>query len=156
MRIIAFMTDGVSVGRILKHIGEPADPRSPIPDVRCPYGADAQTSPAERPLVTQTGHPIVQSEPGSLCPAPRSGNSGVDTAALPPPCVLNYHLYLLSEGTSWLFPALDAGLQRWVIAQERLDFLLSFYRLGAWVTIPAPISCMWIPVGFVAGRETFQ
>jgi hypothetical protein len=34
MRIIAFVTDGVSVCRILKHIGEPADPRCPLPAFR--------------------------------------------------------------------------------------------------------------------------
>jgi hypothetical protein len=28
-RIIAFVTDGVSVRRVLKHIGEPADPQCP-------------------------------------------------------------------------------------------------------------------------------
>jgi hypothetical protein len=30
MRIIAFVTDGVSVRGILEHIGEPADPQRPL------------------------------------------------------------------------------------------------------------------------------
>ncbi len=55
MRIIAFITDGVSVGRILEHIGEPAQPPR-IEPARGPPAWEEQAEPL--PL----SDPIAQSE----------------------------------------------------------------------------------------------
>jgi hypothetical protein len=56
MRIIAFVTDGVSVRRILNHIGEPAQPPRIAP-ARGPPASDGEAE--QFPLVA----PIAQLEP---------------------------------------------------------------------------------------------
>ena len=56
MRIIAFVTDGVSVGRILAHIGEPTDPPRLAP-ARGPPAWEEETAPLPLP------DSIAQSEP---------------------------------------------------------------------------------------------
>jgi hypothetical protein len=56
MRIIAFVTDGVSVGRILEHIGEPANPPRIAP------ARDPPTREAEAEAL-QLADPIAQPEP---------------------------------------------------------------------------------------------
>ncbi len=56
MRIIAFVTDGVAVGRILKHIGEPAQPPRVAP-ARGPPAWEEEAGPLPLP------DPIAQTEP---------------------------------------------------------------------------------------------
>jgi len=58
MRIIAFVTDSVSVRRVLKYIGKPAQPPKLAP-ARGPPAWEAEAGPLPLPLPD----PIAQTEP---------------------------------------------------------------------------------------------